>query len=170
MAYTPYDSSVLVAKDALKTLRHILQVAEKQPNASELPKARLYEDMQPLTYQIEVVSIAIAKVVGRLSGTEPVPFKFFELETFADMYKRIDQSEEVLDKADKELINSRVDQTIPLPDGNGGTAHLAGDGQIFGFTLPTIFFHVSTAYGILRKEGVPLGKSDYIDGFSHRWT
>ena len=75
------------------------------------------------------------------------------------MYKRIDLADEGLDKADKELINNRVDQTIPLPDGNGGTAQLPGDGQIFGFTLHTIFFHVSTAYGILRKEGVPLGKS-----------
>lgn len=45
-----------------------------------------------------------------------------------------------------------MDQTIPLPDGNGGIAHLAGDGQIFGFTLPIIVFHVSTAYGILRKR------------------
>ena len=70
MTYTPYDSSVLVAKDALKALCHILQVAEKRPNASELPKAHLYEDMQPLTFQIEVVSVAFAKAVGRLSGTD----------------------------------------------------------------------------------------------------
>lgn len=77
-------------------------MAEKQPNTAELPKARLYEDMHPLTYQIEVVSIAIAKAVGRLCGIEPVPFKFFELETYADMYKGIDQSEEVLDKVDQD--------------------------------------------------------------------
>lgn len=170
MSYTPYDTSVLVCKDALKSLRHILQVAEKQPNSATFPKARLHEDMQPLTFQVEAASVTIAKVVARLSGTEPVSFRFLELETFADMFKRIDQVDELLNHADKDLINSRIDQTIPLPTESGGTAQLAGDGQIFGFSLPNLFFHVSTAYGILRKEGVPLGKSDYIDSFSHRWA
>ena len=170
MSYTPYDDSIPVAQDALKCMMHILKIGEQQPNASDLPSARLHPDMLPLTFQVDITTNTAMKLLARLSGSGAVRFED-ELVTFSDMYTRIEKAQELLGNADRNLINSRIDETITLGVGHDGEkAPFHASALIWGYSLPTIYFHVATAYGILRKEGVPLSKSDYIASFGERLT
>lgn len=169
MGYTLYDISIPVAQDALKSVIHILQVGEQQPNAASLPAARLHADMHPLTFQIKIITETAVKLLARLSGSEVTQFTG-DLVTFADMYTRIKEAQDVLDKADKDLISSRIDEKILMGvDKEGNKALYPANALVHGYSLPTLFFHVTTVYGILRKEGVPLAKHDYINSFGDRF-
>lgn len=164
MSYTLYDSSVVLAKNAVESLSGILQKAAAHENASSLPSATLYEDMLPLGFQVFMVTDTAQKLVARTSGTEPLQLEN-NLTTFEAMQARIDQVLEVLNKADKDIINSRVDEMVTIGLGPGKSADVKVREFVGGYAMPNIFFHVSTAYAILRKEGVPLGKMDFLNAF-----
>lgn len=168
MSYTPYDDSIPLAKDALNSVKTILKIAEKHPNAANLPAARLHPDMKPLTFQVEIVARASVRLLGRLSGQEDLCLEG-ELTTFADMYERIEKAQAMLANADIDLINGRINDKIMIDIGREQKSPFSGYALTFGYSIPSILFHVSTAYGILRKEGVPIGKSDYIDSFGSRF-
>jgi hypothetical protein len=170
MSYTPYDDSIPVAQDALRSLMGILKVGEQQPNSADLPAARLHHDMLPLTFQVEIVTDTAVKMLARLSGSEPVSFKG-KLSTFTDMCNRIEEAQRVLSTGSRDLINSRVNETVTMGVSHDGKrAQFPGSALIFGYSLPTIFFHVAIAYGIMRKEGVPLTKETYLESFGDRFN
>lgn len=164
MSYTLYDAAIVNAQDVLTTLKAILKKAESAPNAATLPEARIHEDMLPLTFQVHFISDVAQKTLARTSGTEPQKFEN-DMKTFADFFKRIDTVQELLAKADKDLINKRVAEVVPLGLGPGKNAELPSAGYVSGYSAPNLFFHLVTAYDILRKEGVPLGKMDYLTAF-----
>lgn len=168
MSYTPYDDSIPLAQDALRSLKTILKVGEQHPNAADLPAARLYPDMNPLTFQVETVAEKAVRLLSHLSGSDDLRLEG-ELTTFADMFERIEKAEEILAKADREFINSRINEKVFLGVGDGKKAPFPGYALIFASIIPGLLFHVTTAYGILRKEGVPLSKADYITAFGSRW-
>lgn len=164
MSFTLYDASVSTAKDILESLKAILKKAESAPNAASLPDARIHEDMLPLSFQVHFVSDIAQKTAARTSGTEPEKLEN-DLKTFDDFFKRIDEVQAILAKTDKEVINKRVGETVPMGLGPGKNAEIAGHAYVTGYALPNLFFHLSTAYNILRKEGIPLGKMDYLVPF-----
>jgi hypothetical protein len=162
MVYTLYEGFVLQTKRALDTLSHILHRAEEQPNASILPSCRLHNDMKSLSYQVFAAttqtSLALAKLTAESFPTEDTSNDV--IYTYADMYARIHKVLQTLDAVDRDLILEHCEAVNPAPLG-------ANMQPLSGITYAcimqaNIFFHVSTAYGILRKEGVPLGKVDYI--------
>ncbi|PHH91415.1 hypothetical protein CDD83_558 [Cordyceps sp. RAO-2017] len=164
MSYTLYDATVVLARDSLNSLTAILKKGEAAPNAASLPGARIHDDMKPLTFQVHVACDLSNKVYARMTGQEP-PKTEDELKTFADMHARIAQTLQLLAKADREAINKRVGEKVPVGLGPGKEAQISSLGYTNGYALPNIFFHVTTAYNILRKEGVPLGKMDYLKPF-----
>ena len=169
MSHTPYDSSISVAQSALKSLAHLLEVGEQQSNAGDLPAASIHPDMLPLTFQVQMATETAMKLVAFLSSTEPPRFEN-KLVTFSDMYARIERAQGVLASASRSLINGRIGEMILLPSASSSErAPFSGYALIYGYSLPTIYFHVSIAYGILRKEGVPLKKGDYLDSFGERF-
>jgi hypothetical protein len=171
MSYTAYDDSILVAQDALKSLHHILKVGSQHPNAANLPSARLHADMLPLTFQVESATNTAAKLPAKLLGQPAPSFVDGKLTTWEDMFARIEAAQEVLAEVDGNDINRRGGEKIILGvDKEGNRAPFPTPALVFGYSLPNIFFHVTTAYGILRKEGVPLGKSDYLDSFGERFS
>ncbi|KAM4065720.1 helix-turn-helix domain-containing protein [Hirsutella rhossiliensis] len=161
MQYTLYDASIRVAQDSLNTLTAILKKGEAHPNAAKLPEARIYDDMLPLTFQIHIVTDLAQKMQARLTGKEPQKMEN-DLKTFKDMYARIDKVQEMLSKTDKDAINNYTTEKVPLGMGPGKEVQVSGLGYTNGYALPNLFFHVTTAYNIMRKEGVPLGKLDYL--------
>ncbi|KJK84357.1 hypothetical protein H634G_00721 [Metarhizium anisopliae BRIP 53293] len=164
MSYTLYDGSIATAQDNLTSLKAILKKAEAAPNAASLPDARIHEDMLPLSFQVHVVSDIAQKMVARSTGAEPQKLEN-DLKTFDDFYKRIDQVQELLTKTDKEVVNKRVGDLVPIGLGPGKNAELPSHAYVTGYAIPNLFFHLVTAYNILRKEGVPLGKMDYLTPF-----
>jgi hypothetical protein len=87
------------------------------------------------------------------------------MKTFADFYTRIDEIAAIVNKADKALIESRADKTITIGMGPGKSADLTATGYVNGWLMPNLFFHMTTVYNILRKEGVELGKMDYLNSY-----
>ncbi|KAE9382093.1 hypothetical protein N431DRAFT_425597 [Stipitochalara longipes BDJ] len=164
MGYTLYDGTIVVVEGILNSLSHILHQAEKRPDASTLLEARLYDDMYPLSDQVRLATQFSENLVARLTGREPVTFER-DLATFAKCYERIETVLKVLNQADKNVANQHgdIDGTTKLSPGK--TVEMSGAMYAHRIVLPNIFFHLTTAYGILRKEGVPLGKGDYYVGF-----
>ncbi|KAL7951670.1 hypothetical protein V8C42DRAFT_304823 [Trichoderma barbatum] len=164
MSYSLYDATVPLAKNALNALTSILKAGEASPVASTLLAARIYDDMLPLVFQVKMVTDTSAKIVARLTGVEPHAWEG-EVESFADCYARIAKAEEILATADKDIINQRQNELVSVGMGSAGTFQMSGANYINGYVLPNLFFHLTTAYNILRKEGVPLGKKHYITSF-----
>ncbi|KAL7924840.1 hypothetical protein ACQKWADRAFT_286127 [Trichoderma austrokoningii] len=164
MSYSLYDATIPVARNALQALFNVLKKGEAAPNAADLLKAKIYEDMLPLTFQVFMVTDTSTKIASRLQGIEPHAWEG-KIETYEECFSRIAKAEEILLAADKELINKRQNETVPLGLGSKGTIQISGANYANNHFLPTIFFHLTTAYDILRKEGIPLGKADYIGPF-----
>lgn len=164
MSYTLYDGSVNVAKYALASLTSILKVAEAHPSAASFPTARLYEDMLPLTFQVHTVTDTASKLVARLTGVDPTPFEN-NLSTYEEMHARIAQVVEIVEKADKEVVNGRAGESVTMGLGPGVSVELKAWEYLQGYGLPNMFFHLNMTYAILRNQGVPLGKRDYSTAF-----
>lgn len=164
MSDTLYDGTIVVVESILRTLKHILNQAEKQPEHNNLLSARLHEDMYPLTDQIRLITQFSENLVARLTGREPVTFEGTPT-TFSDFYERIDTVQRVLKEADKDAVNNNGNMLSLTQLGPEKTVEMSGAMYANIVVLPNIYFHLTTAYGILRKEGVPLGKWDYYVGF-----
>ncbi|PWY72501.1 hypothetical protein BO94DRAFT_539174 [Aspergillus sclerotioniger CBS 115572] len=164
MGYTFYDGTIAVIQSILNSLSHILRQAEKHPDATSLLEARLYEDMYPLTDQIRLATQFSENVAAKLTGRDPVDFEG-KPTTYAECYERIDTVLEVLGKADKDVVNQQCDIVGPSKVSREMTMEVSGAVYAHTMAMPNIYFHLTTAYDILRKEGVPLGKRDYYAGF-----
>ncbi|KAJ6441051.1 helix-turn-helix domain-containing protein [Purpureocillium lavendulum] len=164
MSYAIYDASIVLAKDALASLSAVLKKGEEHADAASLPEARIFSDMLPLAFQVHMVTDISSKVYARLSGVEPKALEN-NMKTFADFNARIAEVQDILAKADEKAINARVAETVTIGLGPGKSGSMSGAGYVNGYVIPNIFFHLTTAYDILRKEGVPLGKMDYLTPF-----
>lgn len=163
--YAFYDATIPLVKRAMVSLTGILKKAEAAPNSDTFIGCRVHEDMLPLAFQVHFSTDLAQKLAHRLSGTEPEALDRNEITSFAAAYARIQKVEAILDGADAAVINAAVDKTVPLGLGPGKNIDIAAPGYVAGYALPNLFFHITTAYNILRKEGVPLGKMDFIAPF-----
>ncbi|PWY68594.1 hypothetical protein BO70DRAFT_150828 [Aspergillus heteromorphus CBS 117.55] len=164
MPHTFYDGTIPVVQSLLQTLSHILHQAEQRPDANKLLEARLHEDMYPLTDQIRIATQFSENLVARLTGRDPVAFGGSPA-SFAESYERIETVQKALREADKDVVNQRSEIAETTQLGPKIEVQMAGAAYAHTVVLPNIYFHLTTAYGILRKEGVPLGKGDYYAGF-----
>ncbi|KAH7375704.1 hypothetical protein B0T11DRAFT_270819 [Plectosphaerella cucumerina] len=164
-----YDFVVPTIKNGLKTFDHILNRAERDAVEkgidanSVYPEARLIDDQKPLTFQVQNATQTVKLTVSRLTGIELEPWENNE-KTFADLHKRIHDALELLDTVDPAVVATRVDTIVELPLG-GNVTSVTVQQAVLGHSVPNFFFHLNTAYSILRAKGVPLGKADYISSF-----
>ncbi|KAK1760052.1 hypothetical protein QBC47DRAFT_419030 [Echria macrotheca] len=164
---TFYESSVDQFIRGLEVLKNILQKAiDHAPEESATyPAARLYEDMNPLSFQVQNVSNLTKKFVERLlpdSGL--VPTWEDKETTMSELQTRVDQTMDMLRGTSPETLRGVEDKIIELKMGKS-TITLSGKGYTFGMILPQVIFHVSIAYAILRSKGVPVGKRDFLNKF-----
>lgn len=164
MSYTLYDASIAVTQNILQSLTDVLKIGEASSQAANLPEARIHPDMLPLTFQVHFLSDLAQKLAARTQGQEPQQLEN-NLKTFDDMYKRIAMAQELVNKADKETINSRVGETVNVGMGKGKTVPMSSGEYVNAYAMPNLFFHATTAYNILRKEGVDVGKMNYLTPF-----
>jgi hypothetical protein len=168
MASPFHAYAVTSVTKALTTLKYILQKAEshateKNISLDTLFNARIHEDMKPLPFQIFAATANAEKLVYRASHVEP-PAREQTDKTFEDLYKRIDVALGEIANANNALIAANAEKTFKAPLGPH-VAEFTPEKYAVTFTLPNVYFHVVTAYDILRKEGVPLGKQDYLKDF-----
>ncbi|KAK2603621.1 hypothetical protein QQS21_004202 [Conoideocrella luteorostrata] len=163
-SFTFYTASISEAAKALDALTRILKKGQEATNAATLPSASIYEDMLPLTMQVSIACAHANKLVSRTTGVE-IPTQENNLRSFDDMHARIAQTQQLIAKATMDVVNKSVNEITAFPIGYNRTADLPIAALATDYYLPNIFFHAITAYNILRKEGVPLGKADYEDAF-----
>jgi hypothetical protein len=165
MKISMYEASIPVFIRISKNLAAILAKGAAYAEAKKIEPAvlvnsRLYPDMFPLSRQIQIAS-DIAKGCGaRLAGREPPKFEDNEI-TFPELLTRIDKTIAYLETLKPEQISGSEGKTITLKIGNN-TLTFLGMPFLLNFALPNFYFHVTTAYDILRHCGVEIGKQDFI--------
>jgi len=125
-----------------------------------LTAARLYPDMFPLTRQVQIATDVVKGCPARLSGGEPPKFEDNE-SSFPELSERVKKTIAFLETFKPEQIDGTEDKQVTLKLRSGDVT-LDGYRYLTGFVIPNFFFHVTTAYDILRHNGVELGKKDFI--------
>ncbi|MEO9132500.1 MAG: DUF1993 domain-containing protein [Sphingomonas sp.] len=136
--------------------------AEKGIDPADLLNARLIEDMSPLTYQVQRASDAAKFTVVRIGGIENVAMADEEA-SFADLQARIAKTVAFLNTVPRDAIDGKEDALVEIKLPNR-TLEFTGREYVLGFVLPNFYFHMTTAYALLRHKGVPIGKMDFLGG------
>lgn len=134
--------------------------AAKKFEPTVLLGARLAPDMLPFTKQIQIASDAAKFGVARLAGIEAPKFEDNEA-TLDELRERIRKTIAFVESVPADKINGSEDRDITVPRRDGPIV-VKGEPYLKSFVLPNFFFHVTTAYALLRHNGVDLGKSDYL--------
>jgi hypothetical protein len=168
MSLSMSKASVPAFVRGLNVLSHLLKKGEEHAaQAGIAPEAmlgaRLADDMLPLSAQVQRASDASKFTVQRLSGGDAP--KFADDETsFAQLQERIANTIAYLHSVDAAQIDAGSDREVSLKFGSFG-ANFTGESYLLTFALPNFYFHVVTAYDILRNQGVNIGKRDYLGAF-----
>ena len=165
MSISMYQASIPVCIRALTNLDNVLRkgeayVSEKKIDESVLLNSRLALDMMPLIRQIQISSDTSKGVGARLAGIENPKYEDSE-KSFADLYARLHKTVEFLSGIKPEQVDGTEDKTVIMQLPNQ-ELKFTGIDYLLGFALPNLAFHVSTAYNILRHNGVDIGKRDYL--------
>ena len=167
MSLSLYEASIPGYVRMLQNLDAMLDKAvahAKQTGAdlSTYTEARLADDMHPLPRQIHLASDAAKGGAARLARIDAPSMPDVET-TIPELKERIAKTIAFLETIKPEQVNGDEERTIELKFPNRTMTFTAKD-FLFGFSMPNFLFHVTTAYGLLRNKGVPLGKMDYLAG------
>ena len=163
MATELYDLTVPVFTRALKALSGLLDKAVAhagEAGAEALLANRLAPDMHPLSKQVQIACDGAKLCVARLSGTE-APVNEDTETTIPELKARIASTLDFIGSVPRNAIDGQEERDVVLKF-PGGEWAFKGQAYVVGFALPNFFFHVTTAYGLLRQAGVPLGKRDFL--------
>lgn len=165
MSLSMYQASVPVFIRALTNLSAILKKGDAYAQAKKvepavLVNARLFPDMFALVRQVQIASDTAKGCAARLAGLEPPSFADQE-QTFAELYARLDKTIAFLKTLKPAQIDGSEERAIELKM-RDRTVHTKGREYLLERALPNLFFHVTTAYGILRHNGVEIGKKDFL--------
>ena len=139
------------------------RAADGASDADALLNARLYDDMFTFAQQIQSATDTARRVTDRLAGGEPSSRPDPET-TVAALKARIDETIAHVTAADAAALDASVERVMEVNLGQGPMS-FTGRAYVLGFAIPNLLFHVTTAYGILRSQGSPLGKARYIVPF-----
>lgn len=157
MALSMYDASVPVFARMLKNLSAILAKADPKTDPAE---ARLAADMLPLARQVQIACDAAKLCASRLSGVEAPSFPDVET-TFPELRARIDKTLAFLDSVDAAAFEGSEAREVVLKM-RDTELKLSGQMMLLGMAMPNFYFHVTTAYDILRRDGAQIGKRDFL--------
>jgi len=134
--------------------------AAKKIDPAVMLQMRLAPDMFPLIKQVQLACDFAKNTIGRLTGEPP---KFPDEEkTFDDLKARIARTIDYVKSVTAEAIDASTDKDVTFPVGPEKKMTLKGEQYLVGFALPNFYFHVATAYDILRHNCVELGKRDFL--------
>lgn len=164
MQVSVYEISTQQFIVSLSGLKHILQKAEiaakaKKYDTSVLLNTRLFPDMFPLNKQIQTACDAAKFCTSRLTDVSAPAFDDKE-STWEDYIQRIDDTIEYLKQLEPEDFKEFEEKEIKFPWNPG--QKLKGKDYLIQFALPNFYFHITTAYNILRSSGIELGKADFL--------
>jgi hypothetical protein len=169
MSLSLYETSVPVFKQMLLALSDVLKKAEDQAqdrkyDPANLLHARLFPDMLSLVRQVQIACDFAKSVPARIAGIEVASYEDSE-QTFAELQERIAKTVAVLDAMTVGQFEGGAQKHIVLRPGTPKEKTLIGQDYVLRYGLPQFFFHVTTAYNILRHNGIEIGKKDYMGAY-----
>lgn len=169
MPISGYDASVALFLRALTNLKELLHKAERHAlsrngRVSELLGSRLASDMHGLASQVHWAGEGAKLAVARLVGA-PLTMSRDDAETFGALQQRLDATLAHLRAVAADEIEAGLGRLIEL-EHRGETMRFAGERSLCELAIPSFFFHLTTAYAILRHEGVELTKGDFLGSFA----
>jgi len=165
MSITIHQASVPVFVQGLKGLKGVLTKAAAHVDAKKLDpdsllKARLFPDMFPLLRQVQIATDFAKGCAARLAGEEVPAWDDAETD-FAGLIARVERAIAYVEGLDPAAFENAEDRDITLTR-RGETSVVKGLAYLQTQAQPNFFFHLTTAYAILRKNGVEVGKKDYL--------
>lgn len=164
-----YTTSVPVFKQLLNSLSVILTKAEayateKKINPTVLLEARLYPNMFPLSRQVQIATDFARSVPARLAGVE-VPAYDDNEQSFAELQTRISKTLSFIESLTPSQFEGSETREIVLRPGTPKEKKMVGHTYLFNYGFPQFLFHVTTAYAILRHNGLEVGKGDFMGAY-----
>ncbi|HEX6019930.1 MAG TPA: DUF1993 domain-containing protein [Burkholderiaceae bacterium] len=165
MKISMYQASVPRLANLLENLSRILDKAQAHVDAGKidvrtLMDDRLVDDMYPFSKQVQIACDKARSVVARLAGME-VPAYDDNERTLGELKVRIARTVEFIRSVPAERIDGTEDHDIVLPV-TGKETRYKGMQLLLGHSMPNVYFHATTAYNLLRRNGVPIGKRDFL--------
>lgn len=165
MSISMYDASAPCFTKILRALDAILLKAqayaeERKIDPAVLLTSRLFPDMFTLTRQIQIATDHAKGAVARLAGVEVPKFEDSE-QSFDELRARIERTIAFVESFKPEQINGSETREISLKAGSRELS-FQGMAYLLGYAQPNFYFHVVTAYDILRHNGLSIGKRDYL--------
>jgi hypothetical protein len=165
MTISMYDASTPSFVRLLNNLSGILDKAQSYAEAKKvtpevLASARLFPDMFALTRQVQIACDFAKGAVARLAGIDIPKYEDSE-QTLEELKARIAKTVAFIESVEACQINGSEEREISLKAG-GQDMSFKGQPYLLGFALPNFYFHLVTAYNILRHNGVEIGKRDYM--------
>ena len=165
MTISMYQTSAPRFVHMLKNLSAILDKAQAHADAKKidvlaLTSFRLYPDMLPMTRQVQIACDSAKGAMARLSGVEAPKHEDTE-KTFAELKDRIAKTIAFIETIKPAQVDGTEEKDITLKIG-GNDMTFKGMPYLLGFAYPNFYFHIATAYNMLRHNGVELGKKDFL--------
>ena len=160
-----FDTSIAPLKRALNNLSHILKKGEAHAEAKSIEhtvllNARLFPDMYPLIRQVQIATDMSKGGAARLAGLEVPKYEDNEI-SFADLQARVAKTLAFIDTIKPAQLENAENRAVTIMV-RKVDLHFTGQAYLFDWVLPNVYFHVTTAYNILRHNGVELGKPDFL--------
>ena len=161
-----HDLTVPAFLQILGSLSGLLTKAEAHCKAKNIQpevllNARLYPDMYPLMRQVQTACDLAMKTCARLTGSE-VPTTPDTETSFEELQQRIAKATDYVKAFKPEQFEGADTGDVTFPIGAGKTMTLKGQQYLISFAFPNFYFHAATAHGILRHNGVEIGKRDFL--------
>ena len=165
MKISMYEASVPTIVRALDSLAAILEKAAAHAEARKIDPAvlvasRLYPDMFPLAKQVQIATDIAKGGAARLAQSEPPAYEDNEA-NLAELVARVRKTVAYLKTLKPEQIDGSEDRTVSWQT-RTATKSMQGMPYLLSHVLPNVYFHVATAYNILRHNGVEIGKKDFL--------
>jgi hypothetical protein len=162
MTFTVYDASVPIFAHALTNMQAwIAKAVAEGSDETALLEARLAPDMRPLPAQFQMASDTAKNTVARLTGIEAPSMPDTE-STLAELQDRCRRTIEFVQSVAPASFEGADTREVLMKFPNGMGYRFAGSAYLTGFALPNFFFHATTAYALMRAQGVSLGKPDFL--------
>ena len=168
MSISLYTASVPVFRQILGSLAALLEKAEshadlKKIDPDALLQARLFPDMFPLVRQVQLATDFAKGAAARLAGIEVPRFEDNERD-FAGLQARLEKTLAFLDSVAREAIDGGAAREVTVGTG-ANQRQFQGLPYLLHYALPQFYFHATTAYAILRHNGLDIGKRDFVGTF-----
>lgn len=166
MSISLYTATIPVFKQMLLALSDVLKKGEEHAqnrkfDPAVLLQSRLFPDMLPLVRQVQIACDFAKSVPARIAGVEVAAYEDSE-QSFAELQQRIAKTLALIEGMTAEQLNGSAVKEVVLRPGTPKEKKLSVEDYALKYGMPQFFFHVTTAYNLLRHNGVEIGKKDYM--------